>query len=313
LESSTRSYIYADLDDLVHLEHRARGFSFLPRQPVHSVLAGRHASRLRGRGLNFEEIRGYLPGDDIRNIDWKVTARLRKPHVRVYTEERDRPAILVVDQRLPMFFGSRMYVKSVTAARLAALAAWAVFHAGDRVGAVVFNDSEIRTFQPHRSRQRILEIFRAIIDMNNQLNVDTEKHTEYAQFRRALDHARRIAKHDHLIIIVSDFAGADDESARLILEMVQHNDLFAAVVHDPSALDLGSTGRLVVSEGNLQVELDLGDRKVHQPIQSFARSRLQDVMQHLKKLAIPVLPVHTGEDVVDQVRGLVGGKVKPGV
>ena len=83
MQSSDQSYIYADLEDLVHLEHRARGFSFLPRQPVSSILAGRHASRLRGRGLNFEEIRSYLPGDDIRNIDWKVTARLRKPHVRV--------------------------------------------------------------------------------------------------------------------------------------------------------------------------------------------------------------------------------------
>ena len=80
------------------LQHRTRSaFSFLPRQPVHSILAGRHASRIRGRGLNFEELRDYLPGDDVRSIDWKVTARTGKPHVRVFTEERDRPALLVVD------------------------------------------------------------------------------------------------------------------------------------------------------------------------------------------------------------------------
>ena len=84
--------VYANLTELMKLEFKAQGFSFLPKQPVHSILAGRHASRLRGRGLNFEEIRRYLPGDDIRNMDWRVTARLRKPHVRVYTEERDRPA-----------------------------------------------------------------------------------------------------------------------------------------------------------------------------------------------------------------------------
>jgi uncharacterized protein (DUF58 family) len=82
--------VYVDLAELVRLKFRTRGFSFLPRQPVHSILAGRHASRLRGRGMNFEEIRRYLPGDDIRNMDWHVTARTRKPHVRVYTEERDR-------------------------------------------------------------------------------------------------------------------------------------------------------------------------------------------------------------------------------
>ena len=98
--------VYASLTEMMKLEFKAKGFSFLPRQPLHSILAGRHASRIRGRGLNFEEIRRYLPGDDIRNMDWKVTARVQKPHVRVYTEERDRPCLLVVDQRQGMFFGT---------------------------------------------------------------------------------------------------------------------------------------------------------------------------------------------------------------
>ncbi|MEZ5858576.1 MAG: DUF58 domain-containing protein [Geminicoccaceae bacterium] len=113
------------LGHLRSLEGRARGLTFLPRQPARSVLNGRHASRLRGRGLNFEELRDYLPGDDVRAIDWKVTARTGRPHVRVMTEERDRPALIVVDQRMSMFFGSRLNMKSVTAAEAAALAAFA--------------------------------------------------------------------------------------------------------------------------------------------------------------------------------------------
>ena len=80
------SGVYASLDQLMRLRYRASGFSFLPRQPIHSILAGRHASRLRGRGLNFEELRNYVPGDDIRTVDWKATARTRKPQVRGYTE-----------------------------------------------------------------------------------------------------------------------------------------------------------------------------------------------------------------------------------
>src|ERR1700749_149080 len=103
--------VYANLADLVALQYQAKGFSFLPRQPIHSLLSGRHASKLRGRGLDFEEIRRYLPGDDIRQIDWKVTARTRQPHTRIYNEERDRPVILVVDQRLGMYFGSRRNLK----------------------------------------------------------------------------------------------------------------------------------------------------------------------------------------------------------
>jgi uncharacterized protein (DUF58 family) len=298
--------IHTSLEDLARLEHRAKGFNFLPRQPVHSILAGRNNSRLRGRGLNFEEIRGYLPGDDVRNIDWKVTARLRKPHVRVYTEERDRPAILVVDQRIPMFFGSQLYVKSVTAAHLAALAAWTVFQSGDRIGAIVFNDTEIREFRPHRSRRRIMEVFQSIVGMNNQLTAGSTARANYQQLSQALHQARRLAKHDHLIVIISDFAGADDESARLVLQMAQNNDVIAALVHDPMALDLGESGRLVVTEGELQVELDLGTEKVREPLQKYSRSRLQVAMDYLKKLAIPVLPVHTGEDAVEQVRYFLG-------
>ena len=98
--------VYVSLHELMAFEFKAAGLSFLPRRRSGSILAGRHASRVRGRGLNFEEIRDYFPGDDIRTIDWKVTLRLGAPHVRAYGEERDRPALVIVDQRLSMFFGS---------------------------------------------------------------------------------------------------------------------------------------------------------------------------------------------------------------
>jgi len=135
--------VYADLDELIRMQFRVRDFSFQPRQPVTSVLSGRSASRLLGRGLNFEELRGYLPGDDIRHMDWKVTARTRTPHVRVYAEDKDRTVLLLVDQRQNMFFGTRDRLKSVTAAELAALSAWRTIDSGDRVGAIVFNDTEV--------------------------------------------------------------------------------------------------------------------------------------------------------------------------
>ena len=96
--------IFTDQRHLDRLRVQARGFSFLPRQPVRSLLAGRHASRIRGRGLDFEELRHYRVGDDVRFMDWRVTDRTGKPHVRVYTEERERPVLLLVDQRQSMIF-----------------------------------------------------------------------------------------------------------------------------------------------------------------------------------------------------------------
>src|ERR1700743_111771 len=138
---ATMACIYITFDDLLGLKHRAKGFSFLPRQPVHSLLTGRHGSRLRGRGLTFEELRPYYEGDDVRAIDWASTARTGMPQLRVYTEERDRQVILLVDQRLGMFFGSRRAMKSVVAAEAAALAAWRAAPLGGRLrGAGFFCD-----------------------------------------------------------------------------------------------------------------------------------------------------------------------------
>src|SRR4249919_1299869 len=163
--------VYVDLEHLITLEQRGKRVSLLPRQPVHSLLSGRYASRMRGRGLNFEEIRDYRPGDDVRSIDWKVTARLQKPHVRVFNEERDRQALLVVDQRLAMFFGSRLAMKSVTAAQAAAIGAWRVLGVGDRVGAIVFNDRGLVEFRARRSRSTVLQILSAIVAKNRALGV----------------------------------------------------------------------------------------------------------------------------------------------
>ena len=148
---NTDPRVHVTLQHLRNLEGSSRGLTFLPRSNAASALNGRHASRLRGRGLNFEEMRDYLPGDDIRSIDWKATARTGSPHVRVFTEERDRPALLVVDQRMCMFFGSELNMKSTTAAEAAAMAAFRILDAGDRLGGIVFDDNGQKELPPRRS------------------------------------------------------------------------------------------------------------------------------------------------------------------
>src|SRR5262245_42133293 len=222
--------VYVTLDDLVRLQYRARGFTFHARQPVHSLLSGRRASRMRGRGLDFEEIRDYAPGDDIRTIDWRVTARTGEPHTRVYNEERDRPALFVVDQRLSMFYGTRLNLKSVTAAEAAALGAWRVFQTGDRVGAVVFDDEGVVALRPHRSRGQVLRILEAIVAKNGALRADSAARPAPEMLNRALDQARALVGHDYLVVIASDFDGADDDTRRLVTDLSEHNDVVAVLV-----------------------------------------------------------------------------------
>jgi uncharacterized protein (DUF58 family) len=127
--------------DLIGLRRRAEGLRLTAREPTRSVLAGGHRSPFRGRGMDYQESRHYQPGDDIRNMDWRITARAGRPHVKVYEEERERPVIVLVDLSPSMFFGTRGAFKSVAAARVAALVGWAAIARGDRIGALLFGSS----------------------------------------------------------------------------------------------------------------------------------------------------------------------------
>jgi uncharacterized protein (DUF58 family) len=298
--------VYIDLEELIALEQHGRKVSFLPHQPVHSLLSGRFASRMRGRGLNFEEIRDYRAGDDVRSIDWKVTARLQKPHVRVFNEERDRQALLVVDQRLSMFFGSRLAMKSVTAAQAAAISAWRVVGVGDRVGAIVFNDSDIFEIKARRSRATVLQILSAIVAHNQELGVGRGLVSAPNALNIALERAQHRALHDGTVIIISDFHGADDATRKMIGAMTQHNDAIALLVHDPLQSDLPSSARMTVTDGELQIQLELGRGSVRESIEQATHERLKGVFAWTRELGVPVLPLSAAEETAPQLRRLLG-------
>jgi uncharacterized protein (DUF58 family) len=298
--------VYVDLEELVALEQRGRKVSFLPKQPVHSLLSGRFASRMRGRGLNFEEIRDYRPGDDVRSIDWKVTARLQKPHVRVFNEERDRQSLLVVDQRLSMFFGSQLAMKSVTAAQAAAVGAWRVLAVGDRVGAIVFNDSEFIEIRARRSRATVLQILSAVVAQNQALGVGRGLVSAPIMLNTALEHAERRALHDATIIVISDFDGADDATRKMIGAMTRHNDVVALLVHDPLQSDLPASAAMTVTDGELQIQLEVGRDSVRKSIMQATEARLQGVFSWTHELGVPVLPLSAAEETAPQLRRLLG-------
>jgi uncharacterized protein (DUF58 family) len=300
--------VYVGLDDLIRIQHKARGFTFLPRQPLTSLLAGRHASRLRGRGFDFEELRRYLPGDDIRTIDWRVTARTQKPHTRVFTEERDRPALLVVDQRIGMFYGTEKDLKSVTAAKIAALAAWRVESVGDRVGALVFDDEDVVEIRPRRSRNTVMRILQTITAKNQALRADSPLRPTPGTLNRVLGSAARIAAHDHLVVVISDFDGVDDDTRRHVLRLAEHNDVLLLLVHDRSALELPEHGRLVVSDGDLQVEIDAERGRERQRLLDFSTGRIQRVLGWQREIGVPVLAVTTAEEPEVQIRRQLGGR-----
>ncbi len=296
--------VMTTLDELVLLRAQARGFSLLPRQPIGSLLAGRHASRLRGRGLDFEELRHYQQGDDVRNIDWKATARLRSPQLRVYTEERERPVLLLIDQRCSMFFGSRRAMKSVAAAEVAALGAWRAMDAGDRVGGVVFNDTETVEIRPHRSHTAVLRLLHEVVRFNGQLAANDPLGGE-TMLNEVLDGALRIAKHDHLVVLVSDLEGADDETRKLATLLAAHNDVLIVAVYDPLGASLTGAPNMIATDRGQVWQIPQGPTFANQ-FQDAFKQKLDRWMEIFRKLRIPVLPISTAKPPAEQIRRLLG-------
>ncbi|CAB3667108.1 DUF58 domain-containing protein [Achromobacter kerstersii] len=304
--------VHVRIPDLMALEPAARGLRFSSRQPINSILAGQHGSRLRGRGLDFEELRRYLPGDDLRQLDWRASQRLGKPYIRTYSEERDRPMLVLVDQRMGMHFGSVRSFKSVVAARLAAMSAWMGYQAGDRVGGLVFSDDGIDAIRPLRSCERIQALFAAIVRRNQALRADAPDVDAAGRLNQALEGALAQAPHDNLICLISDFAGANDKTLRLLRTLAAHNDVIATLVYDPLAVHMPLRGRLVVTQGELQVEVAADKRQVHQPLSDFFTGRLRDVAELLRRSHVPLLSIDTADDTLTQLRRELGREAGAG-
>lgn len=298
--------VYVSLAQLMALQFQTRDLSFVARQPQGSILAGNHASRLRGRGLNFDELRRYQPGDDLRHLDWRASLRTGKPVVRTFTEERDRPALIVVDQRMSMFFGSVRSFKSAVAAELGALAAWMVFNAGDRVGGLVFNDTRIDSVAPLRSRKRVEALCSRIAAQNAELKASNADAQGASQLDKVLQQCLAVAGHDHLICLVSDFADAGPRTLQLLQQLSAHNDVVALQVYDPLALNLPSRGQLLITQGQLQVTLEVSKRQVRQPLGDFLGGRLKDVATLLRRSQVPLLMISTALPAADQLRTELG-------
>jgi uncharacterized protein (DUF58 family) len=256
--------------------------------------------------LNFEEIRDYRSGDDVRSIDWKVTARLQSPHVRVFNEERDRQGLLVVDQRLSMFFGTRRAMKSVTANEIAAVVAWRILSVGDRVGGIVFNDRSIEEVRPQRSRRIVLQYLTKLAEQNQALGIGRGITRDATMLNRALDRIRRVAPHDATVVIFSDFDGADETTRHAIAALAAHNTVIAVLIHDPSQSELPAAGRMTVTDGELQIALDVAHGSTRQSILDMSKTRLRSVFEWTRDFGVPVLPLSTAEEPVNQLHHLLG-------
>lgn len=305
------AHIIPALNDLLKLEHlvASKSFNLLSNQPVYSILAGKHASKLRGRGLDFEEARKYVAGDDTRNIDWRVTARTGSTYSKVFTEEKEKPVFVITDLSAGMFFGSVNYTKALVASQLAAISAFRVLKNSDRFGGIVFSDEEIFSFHPQRSRKVVLRYLQTVVDVGKQwLTNSNDIKDKNEQFKLVLGQARSIAKHDYLVVVISDFYSMSPENKDQLFQMAKHNDVILSQVTDPLEQDL-SDKKMVVSDGQLQLlwearrKLWNADYTLHYEEEQLKFKK--DAQRH----RIPLIELNSVDPIEDQIKQLLKQKL----
>lgn len=285
---------YVDINELIALRFPAKQLKLGYRNRALSALAGPNKSNFRARGIDFEEVRSYQPGDDIRTIDWRVTARTGDAHTKLFREERERPVLVVVDQRNSMFFGSRHCFKSVLAGQLASLLAWSALNRGDRVGGLVFDDTGHQEIRPRRSRKTVLTLLSQIASYNQALPQNTQ--SDLDSFATMLSNLRRIARPGSSLFLVSDFRGAAEERAREhLFELAKHTELTAVACTDPLESELPKAGTYAVTNGHERSELHTADRQLRQNYSHQQQQQHDLFSKHLLSLGIPLLSASTDQ------------------
>lgn len=252
---------YVDLTDLLTLRFRPLGEPRVAPSVV-SARGGTRLSRQRGRGIDFSEVRPYQPGDDVRAIDWRVTARKNIVHTKVFREERERLTLIVVDQSQSMFFGSRERLKSVAAAELAALAAWRCIHHNDRVGGIIIGNDSVAIHKPYRNVKSLARYLGDLARFNRNLQPGSPL-PEQRHISEALLRVRRLARAHYRIYFISDFSPLDEHWQDTFRALARHNEVVAIRIFDPLERELPpAAARYTVSDGRARWQFDAGDRQL---------------------------------------------------
>jgi uncharacterized protein (DUF58 family) len=297
-----------DVDELLALRRDAARLGPVIARSASSSLAGGHRAKPRGRGMEYVESRPYMPGDDVRSIDWRVTARTGRAHTKLFQEERERPVSLVVDLAPSMFFGTRRAFKSVLAARACALVAWSVVTRGDRVGALVAAGERHLEIRPAGGQRGALAVIRGLVALGNE----PPQAGAPGGLAGTLLRARRVLRPGSLILVFSDFYGLDEDCVRHLSRLRGHDEVVACWTHDVLESEPPPPGRYPVTNGREFTVLDLRSAEVRERYAEHVDAYRARVLNACARLSMPLVALRTDNDpVLDLARGLAAWSPVP--
>lgn len=289
------------IKELLALRYQARDIQFFNQTKVHSSQAGNRISIARGRGMDFEEVRRYQPGDDIRLIHWPLTARLGKPYTKIYKEERGRAIYLIVDQSKTMHFGTRVCFKNVLAAKTAALLGWAAINHHEQVGGIIFNDGSAEYIKPRTGRQQLLNCFNLLSD-NRAL-----KHYS-GGLEASLSLINYNIQSGSVVIIISDFFQINEQIETHLKLINKKAEIINIMVYDPleeSFPDFGNYN--FTDEENPDAKLEISATKQNKDLYSSNFNKRQNKIEHISKQnQMQFIKLATNDNLVQKInRGVL--------
>jgi len=294
------------LPELIRLQADARALKLPSAHRVRARQAGLRQSRQRGRGMTFAEVRQYQPGDDIRSIDWRVTARRQAPHTKVFEEERERPVLLIADLGPSLFFASTGAYKQVRCAQLAALLAWLALWSGDQVGGLVFNHETLDVLRPARRKKSVLRLLDALANRQYRHDGPPGPATPGQSLDRALAEARRVAHTGSRIFILSDFMTLSSQTTSLLGALGRHNSVSALRIIDPLEQQLPASGQFAVATPDGPVWFDASDSAFQQAWKDRLAQHEHQLASCFRTSGVLAATVATSEDPATALRHLLG-------
>ncbi len=293
-DEASNDRVEITLKTLLRLARPAASLS-LYRSGMRAQQSGGYVSRFKGRGMEFDETRLYQPGDDVRSIDWRVTARTGKPHTKLYREERERPVFISVDYRNAMKFATRGVFKFVQAAKLAGLLAWIGQNNGDRVGGQIFSDRSCFELKPQNGKHAVLRFFSSLVNFFDQ---EQQEFSLEHVLSRLTQHARP----GSLVYIISDFRGLNLKCRNHLTRLSRHCDVVLIMIYDPLEVHLPENGNYRFTNGQKDILVDTGDtQRVSQYQHKFIQRKL-DLQNLSRKLNLEFLLCSTRDDPVQILR-----------
>ena len=296
--SSGLSGVSYDLKDLLGLKGASDLLRLSSRSTSRSIVAGQHYSKIRGRGMTFAESRPYQPGDDVRQIDWRVTARTGHTHTKVFEEEKERPVFLIMDFNHTMFFGSRHAFKHVVAAEAAALIGWACVARGDHIGSLLITPRSHEELKPSGGRRGLMRLFHALLKAQEHRHEEEE-----VSLNDAFGRVIKVARPGSLMVVFSDFYHLSEETEQQLVKLRQHNDVVLCQVMDPLETQAPPPGVYPISDGKSFSVLNLMGASAPR-LDSELDDRQKRVQQLAMKHQLAYGKLLTDQPVINQLNAL---------